>query len=93
MTNKINTSPVAVELAAYDLEDDASRDNMGVMYHPAASMLRALSARLAEVEAERDEMAERIEDLERACEVVSSEFEGELWQACRRLLQKTHFDF
>jgi hypothetical protein len=36
---------------------------------------------------------ERIEELEAACEVVSSEFEGDLWAVCRRLLTKTHFDF
>jgi uncharacterized coiled-coil protein SlyX len=50
-------------------------------------------ARLADVEAERDEQADRIEDLEHACEVVSAEFEGELWQSCHRLLKKTGFDF
>jgi len=49
--------------------------------------------RIEELEAERDEQSERIEELQQACEVVSSEFEGELWQACRYLLGKTHFDF
>ena len=50
-------------------------------------------ARIAELEAERDDLTERVDELQQACEVVSSEFEGELWQACRRLLQKTQFDF
>ncbi len=36
-------SPEAVERLAHDLEDEASRDNMGVMHHPAADALRALS--------------------------------------------------
>lgn len=43
--------------------------------------------------AKLEEQAERIEELEAACEVVSNEFEGELWQSCRRLLQETYFDF
>lgn len=53
----------------------------------------AAEAKLAEVTAERDEHAERIDELQHACEVVSSEFERELWQSCRRLLKKTGFDF
>ena len=40
-----------------------------------------------------DAQDDRIEELEAACEIVSAEFEGELWQACRRILDKTHFDF
>jgi hypothetical protein len=39
------------------------------------------------------EKDERIEELEAACEVVSQEFEDDLWVACRRLLTKTYFDF
>ena len=53
----------------------------------------AKDERIEELEAERDELAERVNELQHACEVVSSEFEGELWQSCRRLLQKTGFDF
>jgi chromosome segregation ATPase len=40
-----------------------------------------------------NEKDERIEELEAACEVVSQEFEGDLWTACRKLLTKAHFDF
>jgi hypothetical protein len=50
-------------------------------------------ARIAELEAALEERDERIEGLEAACEIVSSEFEGDLWVACRSLLTKTHFDF
>jgi hypothetical protein len=50
-------------------------------------------ARIAKLEAGIEEKDERIEELESACEVVSNEFEGDLWVACRRLLTKTHFDF
>ena len=44
-------------------------------------------------QAKIDEKEERIEELEAACEVVSLEFEGDLWTACRKLLTKSHFDF
>ena len=67
--------------------DGAYRAEMAAMY-PVANRKR-----IAELEAERDELTERVDELQQACEVVSSEFEGELWQSCRRLLQKTQFDF
>lgn len=44
------------------------------------------------LQTECDEQAERIEELEAACEVVSNEFEGDLWKVCRRLLEKTGYD-
>jgi hypothetical protein len=40
-----------------------------------------------------EEKDERIEELEQDCEIISSEFESDLWVVCRRLLTKTHFDF
>ena len=59
----------------------------------AAMQAKECAERIAELEAEHEEKDERIEELQQACEVVSSEFEGELWQACRYILGKTHFDF
>jgi Lar family restriction alleviation protein len=50
-------------------------------------------ARIAQLEAVLEEKDERIEELEQDCEIISSEFESDLWVVCRRLLTKTHFDF
>ena len=55
-------------------------------------VMLAQADRIEELEGQLDEQEERIEELEAACEVVSSEFEGDLWQVCRRLLGKTGFD-
>jgi hypothetical protein len=54
---------------------------------------KRVALELRTAEARIEEQDERIEELEAACEVVSSEFEGDLWVVCRRLLTKTYFDF
>jgi len=43
--------------------------------------------------AELDDAKDRIEELERDGEVLSNEFEGELWVTCRQLLEDMGFDW
>lgn len=77
-----------------DMEDDTHGDWVRYEdYEALTARAAAAEMALAKVTDDRDEYAERTEELERACEIVSGEFEGELWQSCRRLLQKTGFDF
>jgi len=76
-----------VRRANYALNDMQGRVEAGKL-----AVFEECIARIEELEDKLDEQEERIEELEAACEVVSSEFEGELWQVCRRLLGKTGFD-
>lgn len=73
-------------LAAKLAEVEAERRKWQANHDTWMSMAKRSNAKLEEAQ-------ERIEELEAACEVVSSEFEGDLWVVCRRLLRKTGFDF
>ena len=77
----------------YEINKNLDKEDDGDETQETHTEREQAEARIEELEAKLEDQAERIEELEQACEVVSSEFEGELWQACRRLLQKTHFDF
>ena len=59
----------------------------------AATQLAALSARVKELEEERDDALDQVEELERSAEVVSDEFEKDCWKAMRSLLSECKFDW
>jgi hypothetical protein len=73
-------------------DTDGAAIALGVL-RPLRTLVPALAAENAALQAERDDLLDRVEELERAGEIIAEEFEGDLWVAVRKILNETEFDW
>lgn len=87
---------IHVELGGKDQPDftEAAHDYAASVPYDLDALLRTQADEIARLRGERDEALDRAEELEANAEIVSVEFEKDLWVAVRWLLEKIgHTDF